>query len=386
MIIGTYPGMLPATPFINRHIHAMALSGYTVYVFGTVNGEIKYDHSNIHVFARPEKRIWYILRALWQSMLLLILYPKRFYTYFNWAYKTKRSRPQMIRELPVVLHLPDVFHVQWARAAADWFFLKELFSVKMTMSLRGAQVNYSPVADKELARLYCDYFPGYDLFHAVCNAIGKEAMLYNAPHSGIRVIYSGVASSSVQKKNYGKQNTLNILSIGRMHWIKGYDYALQAMKILKQEKVNVHYTITGGGNAEEIVFLRHDMQLEDMVEILPAKPHDKILEAMTEYDVLLLPSVGEGIANVVIEAMSTGLPVISSDAGGMPELVTDGENGMLFPARDAKAMAASILRFYNMDAMQREAMAEKARASLKGKFDFDTFRDSFHSFYKELVK
>lgn len=291
----------------------------------------------------------------------------------------------MIRELPVVLYLPDVFHVQWAKAAADWFFLKELFSVKLAMSLRGAQINYSPVLDPRLANIYREYFPRYDKFHAVSNAIAKEASLYGADEDKIKVIYSGIDIPSTQKKQYEKGTVLKILSVGRMHWIKGYDYALEAMKIVADKAVDFKYTIVAGGNPEEYVFLKHDMKLDDKVEILSSKPFEEVLRVMTEYDVLLLPSVVEGIANVAIEAMAVGLPVISSDASGMKELVTDGETGFVFPARNAESLAASIIQFNDTTALQREAIARRAKQSLKGKFDFETFSKGFDSFYKEIA-
>ena len=63
--------------------------------------------------------------------------------------------------LPVILHLPEVFHIQWAKSTEEWLFLKKTFGVKLVLSLRGAHINYSPVADTLLAETYGSASPNW---------------------------------------------------------------------------------------------------------------------------------------------------------------------------------------------------------------------------------
>ena len=63
------------------------------------------------------------------------------------------------------------------------------------------------------------------------------------------------------------------------------------------------------------------------------------------FDIFVLPSLGEGISNTILEAMATGLPVVATRVGGTPEIVTDGLTGTLVPPGDAAAMAAGIDRY-----------------------------------------
>ena len=66
---------------------------------------------------------------------------------------------------------------------------------------------------------------------------------------------------------------------------------------------------------------------------------------MQDFDLLILPSLNEGIANVVLEAMALGIPVISADCGGMSEVVLPNETGWLVPVRDSEAMGEAIIEF-----------------------------------------
>ena len=66
---------------------------------------------------------------------------------------------------------PDIFHIQWAKSLPFWFFLKEIYGVKIVLSLRGSHVNYSAFADDFLARQYNALFPKVDKMHAVSNKL-----------------------------------------------------------------------------------------------------------------------------------------------------------------------------------------------------------------------
>ncbi len=78
-----------------------------------------------------------------------------------------------------------------------------------------------------------------------------------------------------------------------------------------------------------------------------------------------MPSLEEGVPNVVVEAMAIGLPVISTDCGGVPELITDGKDGWLVPIRDPEAMAASIASFAKLPMERIEEVRVAAREKIE---------------------
>src|SRR5690606_34658804 len=149
-------------------------------------------------------------------------------------------------------------------------------------------------------------------------------------------------------ENYMRSTPLKLLSIGRAHWIKGYDYALHACKQLKEKDIPFHYIIIGGAGDEELQFLVDNLGLKNYVVLERRKPQPEVFNLMQETSLLLMPSLEEGIPNVVVEAMAIGLPVISTDCGGVPELITNDKEGWLVPTRDPGAMAEAIEVFANL--------------------------------------
>ena len=94
---------------------------------------------------------------------------------------------------------------------------------------------------------------------------------------------------------------------------------------------NFHYVIiTKNVITEEILYQIDELSLNNYIEIVNPNSQDNVYEIMRQSDCLILPSVQEGISNVVLESMAIGLPVISSDCGGMKEIINYGKNGFYF--------------------------------------------------------
>ncbi len=153
MKIAIFSGVIPSTTFIEHLIDGIAKQ-HEVYLFGVVNTSRKYNANKIKVYITARQLIPNFLVSLYRALLLLITYPKRLFILFQELKKYKGLYAKWMvftRCLPVVLHLPDIFHVQWAKDLERWLFLKEKLNVKLMLSLRGAYINYSPIADRKLA-------------------------------------------------------------------------------------------------------------------------------------------------------------------------------------------------------------------------------------------
>src|SRR5690606_20159070 len=91
----------------------------------------------------------------------------------------------------------------------------------------------------------------------------------------------------------------------------------------------------------------------------------EVFKLMAEAALLLMPSLDEGIPNVVVEAMAIGLPVISTDCGGVSELIADGENGWIVPTRKPEAMAEAIIHFLELPIDMIEKVRIEARRKVE---------------------
>jgi glycosyltransferase involved in cell wall biosynthesis len=108
-----------------------------------------------------------------------------------------------------------------------------------------------------------------------------------------------------------------------------------------------------------------ELGLDGRVRFLGSVRRDAVLRLFGAADASVLPSAWENFPHTVVEALAAGCPVIATAVGGVPEVVVDGENGLLVPARDAQALAAAIARFFSDDGL-RERLAGAAARSVAG--------------------
>ncbi len=109
-----------------------------------------------------------------------------------------------------------------------------------------------------------------------------------------------------------------------------------------------------------------------------------VADLMRQFDLFVLPSLGEGISNTILEAMATGLPVIATRVGGNPELVMQGRTGVLVSAGDIGALASAMYDFIT-DEVRRMCCGAAARAEVTQRFDWESCVDAYLSLYDEVL-
>ncbi|MBS1517275.1 MAG: glycosyltransferase family 4 protein [Bacteroidetes bacterium] len=393
MKVAVFSGNIPSTTFIENLIRNLSSSGVKVLLFGKKFREVKYNE-NVEVLDTPDSGFSLLFFLAKESVKLIFRDTRLYFRSAGIIFKSDRGLKNNLRELgallPILNNQPDIFHIQWAKTLQRNPYLFELLKCRFALSLRGAHINYSPINDPALAESYRKYFPAIDGFHAVSEAIAKEAVKYGADIKKINVIYSSVSEKILKneiafKKNHGEE--IRIISIGRFHWKKGYHYALDAMKILIGKKIKFRYTIVAQGEIpEEILFILNDPDLKKHIELKSGMDHEKLMSEMRSSDMLILPSVEEGIANVVLEAMAAGIPVISTDCGGMKEAVSDGENGILIKVRDPELLAEKISELSHYSYESKSEMILNARKTIAEKFSEQNQKDGFINFYNSILK
>jgi colanic acid/amylovoran biosynthesis glycosyltransferase len=389
--VAIYSGNIPSTTFIENLINGLSKSGFEILLFGKRHKKMNYD-GNVRVYATPSGVLRLLPFLMKESLMLLFKDPKLFFKLIKVLRKRKESLTLLLKDagvlLPVLNHPPDIFHIQWAKTVMQFPEFFELLNCKFVLSLRGAHINYSPLNDKDLADAYRRYFPTMDGFHSVSEALGIEAQKYGADAGVIKVIHSSVKDEILSKEPalYNDQSRLELLSIGRFHWKKGYHYALDAMKALSNEKIDFHYTIVAQGEIpEEIIFLLNDYKLNDKVTIIEGLEHNELIDRLIKSHMLLLSSVEEGIANVVLESMAAGVPVITTDCGGMSEVVIDRINGYIVPAREPGYIAARVREFISISKTEREELVRNARETIQREFTTGKQIREFSAFYNSIA-
>jgi glycosyltransferase involved in cell wall biosynthesis len=190
--------------------------------------------------------------------------------------------------------------------------------------------------------------------------------------------YHGVDAAKFTPIERPPNETPVILSVGRLVEKKGFPYLLDALALLKEREVAFRCKLIGDG--PELKPLRrqiHDLDLAADVELPGAKNQEEVLEQYRRADVFVLPSIiqgdgdRDGIPNVLLEAMATGLPVVSTSISGIPELVRSGENGLLAESRNARELSAA-LELLLSDRALRERIAKQGRETVTEQFSTAT--------------
>ena len=380
MNITILTGSVPSATFIDAQINAIAENDFSITVIGKKAGAFTYA-GNTRVVVVPER---IVARLLFIAKMLLATRFKNFFKITGDSNGIVNLYNNLLFYLPIIYSRPDKIHIQWAAFVHNHELLFELFPGKIVVSLRGAHINYTPVTTPEIKKSYMRLFPKVHRFHAVSKAIAAEAGKYGAQQANTEVIYSFVSDALLEKeikpKPAGKR--LQIISVGRFFWKKGYDYALDALSLLQQRGIPFTYTLIAEGKTPaSIIYHIHQAGVSDNVRIVNGLPHPQVLKEIENNDVLLLPSVEEGIANVTLEAMAVGTPVITTDVGGMREVIENKVSGFIVPPRDIQSIANALTSVAAMDKDQRFAVAVAAKKILKRQHARQMFVEYFSRFY-----
>lgn len=162
-----------------------------------------------------------------------------------------------------------------------------------------------------------------------------------------------------------KNNVFQIISIGQQHWKKGYTYALDACKILKDQDFDFHYTLIGGTKDIELDYHIQDLQLTDLVTLLENPPNSQVQTLLQNSDLLLLSSVADHITPVVPNAQLKNILVLSTDWVGVQDLIIDTETGFIVPKRNSERMAEKVKEIANLPEAEKDKIRNKALQTIR---------------------
>jgi 1,2-diacylglycerol 3-alpha-glucosyltransferase len=174
-----------------------------------------------------------------------------------------------------------------------------------------------------------------------------------------------------------------LLYVGRIAREKNLEMLLRAFRILLSRHSNIRLLLVGGGPAlAEMRKLVRRLRVEDRVHFLGMLPRRDIDPIFAASDVFVFPSTTETQGIAICEAMSAGLPVVAVNAGGIPENISDGEDGFL-TQDDPNAFADRIEYLLTHD-KERQQMGLRARENA-GKFSVESMGDTFERIYSSVI-
>jgi len=163
---------------------------------------------------------------------------------------------------------------------------------------------------------------------------------------------------------------------------KGQRYLVDAAHLVVREIPDARFVILGEGELREHLEKQiRDHHLEKHV-LLPGFRTD-VLGCMKSFDLFVMSSVTEGLGTSLLDAMACARPIVATRAGGIPEIVEDGVNGLLVPPRDAASLAAAIVRALKDESL-RTRMGDAGYARVRERFTVDRMVSETAAVYKRL--
>jgi colanic acid/amylovoran biosynthesis glycosyltransferase len=226
----------------------------------------------------------------------------------------------------------------------------------------------------------------------VCEAFARRIVALGAPPERVVVHGTGIDLRrwEFRPRRPDPGGPLRLVTVARLVEKKGIAYVLNAVRRLQDAGIDVSYEIAGDGPLRaSLEALRDRLGLRDRVRFLGWTASDEVGEALGRAHALVAASVTagdgdeEGIPNVLKEAMASGLPVVATIHGGIPELVEDGASGFLVPERDTEALVGR-LRDLAAHSDRWSAMGAAGRARVERDYDIERLNDRLVALFTGL--
>jgi colanic acid/amylovoran biosynthesis glycosyltransferase len=343
----------------------------------------------------------------WDTLRLLLISPRRLARLLiacrrawrrsgRWTATAQQRRWRALARLrgflPLARHTPDIVHFEWESAAVAHRPLLDVWRCPMVISCHGGlQVWAHTTTHAETIDELPGVFRAAAAVHCVSAAVRAEATRYGVDPAKLRLIPTAVDPNVFRPPAEPRAPgaALRIVGVGWLKWLKGFEYAVQAVAALLRDGVPARLDLLGhdpalsSGEPSDRPRVRHaidELELRGHVHLHGQVRPDEVVAHLQRADVLLHPSLSEGLPTVVLEAMACELPVVVTDSGGVREAVSDGVEGLVVPPRDPSRMAAALGTLWR-DPDLRRRMGAAGRARVEEAFTLAAQIQAFLDLY-----
>ena len=265
-----------------------------------------------------------------------------------------KLRKIMAQERPDVVHTHlDV--IKYAVAAAKLAGVKKCVHTVHNVAEKEAEGTLQKIINKTYFSL------GWSTPVALSPLVQESIRdFYGMKAEKVPVIYNGVdLSRCLPKESYASGDVVKIVHVGRFNEQKNHGRLLRAFKLLLKQHPNCQLNLVGDGELlEEMKALALELGISEKVSFLGSQSN--VYPFLQEADVFVLPSDYEGMPMTIIEAMGTGLPIVATRVGGVPDMIEKEASGLL-TACDEREVAEAMARLVSDEAL-RERLGRKAKA------------------------
>lgn len=290
-------------------------------------------------------------------------------------------------------HKPDVIHVYYGHKAVKYIWMLMEAQVPFVISFHGVDV-VKFIDEKFYVKKLKIAFNEAELVMARSESLLERLKELGCPEEKLRLNRTPIPFDDIPftERTAPENGQWRIIQACRLIPKKGIFTVLDALPRVLRDYPNLKYLLAGiGPSREEISEAIRVRGLSDNVEMLGWLEQKELREEYEKSHYFLHPSQltqendQEGVPNSMLEAMANGLPVVATYHGGIPEAVTNGEDGLLVPERSPKELAEAMLQLMN-DGDLLSKLSRRATISVREKFGFDAQIGNLEGIYKEAVE
>jgi glycosyltransferase involved in cell wall biosynthesis len=373
--------------FISNEIRLLEQMGFPIHIFSMRKPREAFTHDSVReIKARvtylPSTLLTSLPRFLLPNLRVLLRSPGRYAKAFRLMCRrfARTRRSASIKHLLQAGYLVDRMqgtgithlHAHFAHSPTSVaLFASILSGVPYSFTGHAKDIytsNRAQLAEKiDLAR-----------FVVTCTGYNKRYLQELAPAGKpIHAVYHGIDLKlfSPSGRHVEARKPYSILTVARFVEKKGLPTILRALARLREQGIDFRYTLIGTGDDEaKIRAMIRDLDLEGVTELTGTLPHEQVVGHFHRADLFVLgcrvAATGDrdGVPNVLVESMAMGVPVIGTTISALPELITDGETGLLVEPDKPEALSRAMLRLLT-DTDLRSRVIPAARSKVEQEFD-----------------
>lgn len=383
--------VLPAVPaysetFFRSKISGLVAQGHEVLLF--VNSPtLATNYSGARIvpsFPTQGNRFLLVVRALFTLFLLFITHFKNVIRFFKLERKDGTPGLMILHQLLINSSLLasrlDWLHFGFGTMTLGRENVAEAIGARMAVSFRGFDYYVYPVKHP---KCYDKLYAKKVRYHVLSQSMKRGLVEQGISEATIHVIPPAIATDFfTREQTYSPKPYLQLLTVGRLHWIKGLDYILEALGLLHQKGIAFQYSIIGTGPEEErLRFTAHQLGIAELVTFAAKQSSESIKQHLEQTDLYVQYSIQEGFGNAVLEAQAMGVYCIVSDAEGLRENVLEGVTGNIVEKRNPQMLCEYIEKQLLLSGEQRLTNSLKGIERVKDEFRIEKQLEKFMNFY-----
>jgi len=300
------------------------------------------------------------------------------------------SGPRKLSNLKTVVQSEpaDLYHAHFGPVGNRFLGITGCFDTPFVVSFYGWDASQLL---RDNPHIYDKLFTRADIVTALSEDMRSTLVDHGCPPSKVHIQPLSIDTDLFPyRERTLTDGPVQILSVARFVEKKGLVYAIEAVAALADEH-DVQYTIIGDGDRRDLIETKiAEYDLEDTVELLGWQPQSVVADEMEDAHLFMLPSVTaksgdkEGTPTVLLEAQSMGLPVVSTYHAGIPEIVEDGETGILVPERDSDALVDALEALLSEPDRWSE-MGKRGRDHIEQNHSIEAVTDDLLELYRSLL-